>query len=57
MVNLKNGQTLSGVVVNLNGDRVTLNTDLYGEIKELASKERKLKVWVHLLFRPCPLVY
>ncbi|MFL2938809.1 MAG: hypothetical protein ACJZ7A_06900, partial [Opitutales bacterium] len=26
---LKNGEALSGVVVNLNGDRVTLNTDLY----------------------------
>ena len=28
-VTLKNGETLSGVVVNLSGDRVTLNTDLY----------------------------
>lgn len=28
-VTLKNGQTLTGVVVNLSGDRVTLNTDLY----------------------------
>ena len=28
-VTLKNGEALSGVVVNLNGDRVTLNTDLY----------------------------
>jgi len=28
-VTLKNGETLSGVVVNLNGNRVTLNTDLY----------------------------
>ena len=28
-VTLKNGKTLSGVVVNLNGNRVTLNTDLY----------------------------
>ncbi|MDG0965211.1 MAG: c-type cytochrome, partial [Opitutales bacterium] len=28
-VTLKSGQTLSGVVVNLNGDRITLNTDLY----------------------------
>ncbi|MEC8789736.1 MAG: c-type cytochrome [Verrucomicrobiota bacterium] len=28
-VTLKSGEALSGVVVNLNGDRVTLNTDLY----------------------------
>ncbi len=28
-VTLKSGDTLSGVVVNLNGDSVTLNTDLY----------------------------
>ena len=28
-VKMKNGDVLTGVVVNLNGDRVTLNTDLY----------------------------
>jgi putative heme-binding domain-containing protein len=28
-VTLKNGDALSGVVVNLNGDKITLNTDLY----------------------------
>ena len=37
-VTLKNGETLSGVVVNLNGDRVVLN-DLIIQIKEPASKE------------------
>ena len=40
MVNLKNGQTLSGVVVNLNGDRVTLNTDLYNP-NQRTSVQRK----------------
>ena len=29
IVNLKNGQSMSGVVVNMNGDRVTLNTDMF----------------------------
>ena len=28
-VKMKNGDTLTGVVVNLGGDRVILNTDLY----------------------------
>ena len=40
MVSLKNGQTLSGVVVNLNGDRVTLNTDLYNP-NQRTSVQRK----------------
>ena len=28
IVNLKNGQSHTGVVVNMNGDRVTINTDM-----------------------------
>jgi hypothetical protein len=28
-VTLKNGDALTGVLVNLNGDSITLNTDLY----------------------------
>ena len=39
-VTLKNGETLSGVVVNLNGDRVVLNTDLYNP-NQRTSVERK----------------
>ena len=29
IVNLKNGQSHTGVVVNMNGDRVTINTDMF----------------------------
>ena len=39
-VTLKSGETLSGVVVNLNGDRVTLNTDLYNP-NQRTSVQRK----------------
>ena len=43
MVNLKNGQTLSGVVVNLNGDRVTLNTDLYNPNQRTSVQRKEVK--------------
>ena len=39
-VALRSGETLSGVVVNLNGDRVTLNTDLYNP-NQRTSVQRK----------------
>ena len=39
-VTLKSGETLSGVVVNLNGDRITLNTDLYNP-NQRTSVQRK----------------
>ena len=43
MVSLKNGQTLSGVVVNLNGDRVTLNTDLYDPNQRTSVQRKEVK--------------
>ena len=29
IVKMKNGDSLTGVVVNMNGDRVTVNTDMF----------------------------
>ena len=43
MVSLKNGDTLSGVVVNLNGDRVTLNTDLYNPNQRTSIQRKDVK--------------
>ena len=37
---LKNGDALTGVVVNLHGDKVTLNTDLY-DPNQRTNVERK----------------
>ncbi len=42
-VTLKNGETLSGVVVNLNGDRVTLNTDLYNPNQRTSLQRKEVK--------------
>jgi putative heme-binding domain-containing protein len=42
-VTLKNGETLSGVVVNLNGDRVTLNTDLYNPNQRTSVQRKEVK--------------
>ena len=39
-VTLKSGKNWSGVVVKLNGDRVTLNTDLYNP-NQRTSVQRK----------------
>jgi putative heme-binding domain-containing protein len=42
-VTLKNGETLSGVVVNLNGNRVTLNTDLYNPNQRTSVQTNEVK--------------
>jgi putative heme-binding domain-containing protein len=42
-VTLKNGDTLSGVVVNLNGNRVTLNTDLYNPNQRTSVQTNEVK--------------
>jgi putative heme-binding domain-containing protein len=42
-VTLKSGETLSGVVVNLNGDRVTLNTDLYNPNQRTSVQRKEVK--------------
>jgi putative heme-binding domain-containing protein len=42
-VTLKNGETLSGVVVNLNGNRVTLNTDLYNPNQRTSVQTNEIK--------------
>ena len=42
-VTLKNGKTLSGVVVNLNGNRVTLNTDLYDPNQRTSVQTNEVK--------------
>jgi putative heme-binding domain-containing protein len=42
-VTLKNGETLSGVVVNLNGDRVILNTDLYNPNQRTSVQRKEVK--------------
>ena len=42
-VTLKSGETLSGVVVNLNGDRVTLNTDLYNPNQRTSVQRKEIK--------------
>jgi len=42
-VTLKSGETLSGVVVNLNGDRVTLNTHLYNPNQRTSVQKKKSK--------------
>ena len=42
-VTLKNGETLSGVVVNLNGNRVTLNTDLYDPNQRTSVQTNEVK--------------
>jgi putative heme-binding domain-containing protein len=42
-VTLKSGEALSGVVVNLNGDRVTLNTDLYNPNQRTSVQRKEIQ--------------
>ena len=53
-VTLKSGETLSGVVVNLNGDRVTLNTDLYNPNQRTSVQRKEVKSMGPSPFSPMP---
>ncbi len=42
IVNLKDGQSLTGVVVNMNGDRVTVNTDMFNPNQRVSVQRPKV---------------
>ena len=52
-VTLLNGEVLTGVVVNLNGDNITLNTDLYSPTQRTNITRNKLVSMGLLQFPPC----